>query len=139
MSITTRKRSADTYFELVHAFPLRRLGSAAELIQAGEIYLRLSKSKADRGTRDYLDVLADLIAEYEKRTNQTIDTSHLSAADLIQHRLEERGMSVSALAREIGQPQSNLSDMLNGRRDWSKPAIRALAKMFNIRAERFLV
>jgi plasmid maintenance system antidote protein VapI len=51
----------------------------------------------------------------------------------------ERGTSVTALAREIGIAQPNLSDMLNGRRDWSKAAIRSLSKIFNIRAERFLI
>lgn len=47
-------------------------------------------------------------------------------------------MSVSALARQISVSQSNLSDMLAGKRDWSKAAIRGLSKFFNIRAERFL-
>jgi hypothetical protein len=36
-------------------------------------------------------------------------------------------------------PQSNLSEMLSGRREWSNAAIRALLKMFDVRAERFLV
>ena len=47
-------------------------------------------------------------------------------------------MSVSALAREIGVPQSNLSEMLAGKRGWSKTAIRGLVKGLNIRAERLL-
>ena len=37
-------------------------------------------------------------------------------------------MSVSALARAIGVPQSNLSEMLAGKRDWSKTAIRGLSR-----------
>jgi antitoxin component HigA of HigAB toxin-antitoxin module len=138
MPATARRLVADTYLELVRVFPLRRLRNSAEHTEAGEIYLRLSNRKADRGTRDYLDVLADLIADYEKRTNQAIDASHLTAAELVRHRLEQRGMSVSALAREIGIPQPNLSEMLNGRRGWSKAATRAITRLFNIRAERFL-
>jgi antitoxin component HigA of HigAB toxin-antitoxin module len=132
------RKSSDTYFELVRAFPLRRLASAAEHGRAKEVYLRVSTSRPDHGARDYLNVLADLIAEYEKRMDQTVDTSGVSAAELIRHRLSERGMSVTALAKEIGVPQSNLSDMLNGRREWSKAAIRALSKMFRLKAERFL-
>jgi antitoxin component HigA of HigAB toxin-antitoxin module len=52
--------------------------------------------------------------------------------------MQERGISTSAMAREIGIPQPNLSEMLNGRRDWSKAAIRGLSKGLKIRAERFL-
>ena len=45
---------------------------------------------------------------------------------------------VSSLARAIGVAQSNLSEMLNGKRGWSKTAIRGLSAYLNIRAERFL-
>src|SRR2546429_7370430 len=102
-----KKPVRDTYFRLVRSFALRRIGTASDHAKAKTIYLRLSSSKTDPGTRDYLDVLADLIADYEKRSNQTVDTCGVTAAELIRHRLAERGMSISALAREIGIPQSN--------------------------------
>ena len=93
----------------------------------------------NRGTAEYLDVLVDLIADYEKRAGHVIDTSKVTAADLVRHRIEERGMSISALARLVGVPQSNLSEMLSGKRGWSKNAIRGLSSQLNIRADRFLV
>lgn len=139
MRTTSKTAVNDTYLQLVRSFPLRRIKNTAEHAKASKILLRLSISKPDGGTRDYVDVLVDLIADYEKRANLTVDISDVTAADLIRHRLEERGMSVSALAREIGIPQSNLSEMLSGRRDWSKSAIRALSKFFNMRTERFFV
>src|SRR5205807_962367 len=123
MRTTTRKTSNDTYFEHVRAFPLRRIRTASDHQRATRFSLILSRSNADRGTREYLDVLVDLIADYEQRTSQTMDTSGISAAELVRHRIHERGISVSALAREIGIPQPNLSEMLNGGRDWSKAAI----------------
>jgi hypothetical protein len=132
-----RRSTTDTYFKLVRAFPLRRLKTSADHTKAKEIFLRLSNGKADRGTREYLDVLIDLIVDFERRSRQTIDTSTVSAADLIRHRLEERGMSLTQLAREVGIPQPNLSAMLNGDRDWSKAAIRSLSALFDIRIERF--
>jgi antitoxin component HigA of HigAB toxin-antitoxin module len=135
----TRFEMEERYFNLVRAFPLRRLRSASDHAKAKEIFLGLSRGKPDRGTRDYLEVLVDLIAEYERRWGQAIDTSGVTASELIRHRLEERGTSVSQLSRETGIPQPNLSEMLNGSPDWSKSAIRALSKLFNIRAERFLV
>jgi len=139
MTRITRKISrADTYLRLVRAFPFLRIRSALQHAAAMKVYLRVSSGPADLGTRDYLDVLAELIADYERRAKGAIDTSKVSAADLVRHRLEERGMSVSELARQAGIPQPNLSDMLRGRRDWSKSSILRLSRLLNIRAERFL-
>jgi HTH-type transcriptional regulator/antitoxin HigA len=137
---TTRKAAArDSYLELVRAFPLRPIRSGTEHARARQTYLRLSNVTArDRGTRDYLAVLVDLIEDYEQRTNQVVDTSGVTAADLIRHRMRERGLSTSALARAVDIAQPNLSAMLNGRRDWSKTAIRSLSKMFGVPADRFL-
>jgi len=137
MRTTTKKAGNDTYFEHVREFPLRRIRTVSEHKRANGVFLKLSNAM-DKGTTEYLDVLVDLIADYEHRTNQTIDTSGISAAELVRHRMHERAITISALAREIGIPQPNLSEMLNGRRDWSKAAIRSLSKMFSIRAERFL-
>lgn len=120
------------------SFPLRRIKSAAEHAKAKVVYLRLSNETVDRGIAGYLEVLLDLISDFEKRSGQTVDTSGVTVAELIHHRLAERGMTMSALGREIGVAQSNLSEMLSGSRDWSKTAIRELCKQFNIRAERFL-
>jgi HTH-type transcriptional regulator / antitoxin HigA len=139
MAVTANTTVADTYMELISEFPLRRIKTDAMHAKATKIVLRLSTQRADRGTTDYLDVLIDLIADYEKRSEQTLDSSKVSASDLVRHRLDERGMSVSALARLIGVPQSNLSEMLAGKRDWSKAAIRGLAAQFNIRTDRFLL
>ena len=137
MAVTSKKRAGDTYLDLVRAFPLRRITTPADHSTATKILLRLS-GKGDRGTRDYVDVLADLVVDYEKRAGLAFDTSHVSAADLVRHKIEQRGMTVSQLAKQIGVAQSNLSEMLNGTRGWSKTAIRALSKHLNIRAERFL-
>jgi antitoxin component HigA of HigAB toxin-antitoxin module len=138
MPSTTRKTAGrDAYFQFVRAFPLRRIRSKAEHETAKSIFLRHSSAR-DRETREYLDVLADLIADYEQRARQAIDTSKVSPAELVRHRMLERQLTLSALAKQIGVPQPNLSEMLNGRRDWSKTAIRELSRIFNIRAERFL-
>ncbi len=137
MPTKTKTARRDTYFELVRSFPLRRITSASEHAKSKRFF-REHGHKTDRGTVDYLHVLVDLIVDYEKRAGFTIDTSDVTAADLVRHKIDERGMTVSALAKEIGMAQSNLSQMLNGTRGWSKAAIRALSKLLNIRAERFL-
>jgi antitoxin component HigA of HigAB toxin-antitoxin module len=124
--------------QLIEEFPLRRITSRTSHAKAMKIARRLSNRGGDRGAQDYLDILIDLIVEYEKRAGWSIDTSRVTAADLVRHSIAERGMSISELARVIGVSQSNLSEMLNGRRDWSKAAIRALSSHLNIKVERFL-
>lgn len=136
MPLTAKTGAQDSYMKLINEFPLRRIRAAADHVKAIKLVLRLSSPK-DQGTREYLDVLIDLIAEYERWSRQCIDTSKVSAADLVRHTISERGMSVSALARLIGVPQSNLSEMLSGKRDWSKSAIRGLSSHLKIRADRF--
>ena len=136
---TIRKTSAlDTYMDLVREFPLRRINSAAAHARAKQLVLRLSTMN-DSGTADYLDVLADLIADYERRSGKILDTREISAADLVRHRMEERGISISALARSVGLAQSNLSEMLSGKRDWSKTAISRLSAELNIAISRFFL
>ncbi len=138
MPTTTRNATGDSYMKLIMEFPLRRITSASEHAKAKRMVLRLSALKADRGTSDYFDLLVDLIADYEKRSQQVIDSQKTTVAELVRHRIEQRGMSMNSLSRLIGIPQSNLSEMLSGKRDWSKTAIRALSICLNIRAERFL-
>jgi antitoxin component HigA of HigAB toxin-antitoxin module len=139
MPVTTHRSVADSYMELIREFPLRRLRTAAEHRRATKLVVRLSSEGSDRGVAEYVDVLVDLIADYERRAGQIVDTSKVTAADLVRHRIEEKGLSVNALARLVGVPQSNLSEMLSGKRGWSKSAIRGLSTHLNIPADRFFV
>jgi len=137
MAVLTISKPADSYFELVREFPLRRIKTAGAYHKAMALVLRLSHEKTDQGIREYLDVLVDLVADYETK-RCSLEGMHITAADLVRHRIEEMGSSISDVARKISVPQSNLSEMLNGKRGWSKAAIRELSKLFHIRAERFL-
>jgi antitoxin component HigA of HigAB toxin-antitoxin module len=138
MRAATRHSATDSYMKLIAELPLRRIKTAAEHAKAKGIILRLSSQDTDRGASDYLDILVDLVADFERRSEAAIDSSTVAASDLVRHRIDERGMSVSSLAGLIGVPQPNLSEMLNGRRAWSKTAIRGLSAHLNIRADRFL-
>jgi antitoxin component HigA of HigAB toxin-antitoxin module len=138
MRTVKRRPVLDSYLKLVQEFPLRRLKNGAENEEATRMYLRVSSGKQNAGTQEYLEVLADLMGEYEQRAGFGMELPDVTAAELIEHRLAERGMSVAALAKEVGIPQPNLSAMLAGKRDWSKAAIRSLSAFFHIRAERFL-
>lgn len=89
------------------------------------------------GIRGYLHILAELIDQFEKSARLKVDLAGQTAADVIGHLVEVNGLTVSGLAREIGMGQSNLSEMLSGRRDFSKAAIGKLCGRFGISAEVF--
>jgi antitoxin component HigA of HigAB toxin-antitoxin module len=129
----------DSYFELVKEFPLRKIASADENRRALAMVSRFAgRERIDQGTEDYLAVLTDLISEYERRAGFAVDTSNVSAAEVVRHLMGENGMTISGLARRIGVGQSNLSEMLSGKREWSKTAIRGLSEQFSLNPMLFL-
>jgi len=137
MAVATSKALNDPYLDLVLSFPLRPIRSAAMHRQA-LIFLRGLAGKRGPDIRDYKTVLISLIADFEQRANLKLDTSKITAAQIVMHLLEERRMSVNALAKKIAISQSSLSDMLNGRRDWSKMAIVRLSSHFGLQPGLFL-
>ena len=62
-----RKRNNDSYLNLIHQFPLRPIRSDDELNRAiAVIDSLLDLGRLDAGQRDYLDVLSDLVENYEE-------------------------------------------------------------------------
>lgn len=138
MALKTR-RIKDSYFELVKEFPLRKITGPGEHRQALAVVARFAgHEKVDEGIVDYLGVLTDLIAAYEIRAGHAIDTSEIGAADVVRHLMAENNLTISGLAREISVGQSNLSEMLGGKREWSKAAIRGLSERFALNPMLFL-
>jgi antitoxin component HigA of HigAB toxin-antitoxin module len=137
---TGRLAHRDTYLELVRRFPLRRLKSRLQHGGAVEMVTRTSlahQGTKDAGILDYLDILAELIDQFEKAARLKVDLTEMTAAEVVGHLVEANGLTVSGLAREIGMGQSNLSEMLSGRRDLGKAAIGKLCGRFGICAEVF--
>jgi antitoxin component HigA of HigAB toxin-antitoxin module len=132
--------TTDSYFKLIKRFPLRRIKSrtehAAAVAHLAVLSLKHQRTR-DVGFVDYLDMLARLIDEYERGQRMKVDTSGLTPADVIRHLLASNGLSVNGLAKQIGIAQSNLAEMLSGRRDFSKAAIGKLCERFGISPEVF--
>jgi antitoxin component HigA of HigAB toxin-antitoxin module len=135
MRTTKSSDIQDSYLDLVRRLPLRRLKNQQQHAQAvkvlGQVSL-LHQGSGDSGVVDYLDVLADLIDQYERAAQLKINTSQTSPAGVVRHLMNANGTTVSGLAREIGIGQSNLSEMLSGRRDFSKRAIAGIRDRFGI-------
>lgn len=127
----------DQYMELVAAFPLRPLRTGAVHQQAKQVLRTLSEEHGSAAA-DYKAVLVKLIADYEQNAGHRIDTTGVSAADIVRHLLAERNLSVNAFARLAGISQSALSEMLRGKRQWSKSAILRVCDYFRLDPGLFL-
>jgi HTH-type transcriptional regulator/antitoxin HigA len=136
-SKTAEPKTLDRYMELVRRFPLRPIRDRAEHQEAKRM-LRSLAGQRESSTLDYKTVLLSLIVNYERHAGQRLNTSKMTAADIVRHLLAERGMSVNALAKELVISQSALSEMLNGKRDWSKAAMIRVADYFGLQRGVFL-
>lgn len=123
-------KDRDSYLELVMAFPLASIQSEAHLAEAQTAMDRLlARGKLDHGEETYLDALSDLVATYE-------DAHHAigpaSDADMLRHLLDARGITQAELSRETGLAKSSLSEVLAGKKAFSRLMIRKLADFFGV-------
>jgi HTH-type transcriptional regulator/antitoxin HigA len=104
--------------------------SEAQLIAAQEVLDRiLAKGRLAAGEEMYLDALSDLVATYEDE-HHAIDPA--SDADLLRHFMEAKGVSQTELSRDTGIPKSTVSEVLAGKKPFSRQIIRKLAQYFQV-------
>jgi HTH-type transcriptional regulator / antitoxin HigA len=126
-----RGKSRDAYLELVRTFPLSSIRSEKHLRQAQKMMDGLSaKAPLSAGEIMYLDALSDLVAVYEDQ-HHSIDPA--SDADLLRHLMEAKGVSQIDLHRQTEIPKSTISEILSGKKPFSRAVIRTLAAYFNVR------
>src|ERR1043166_3124176 len=123
-------KNRDSYLDLVLAFPLASIRSEDHLDEAQRVMDRLlAKPRLDDGEETYLDALGDLVAAYE-------DVHHPIAAPsdaaMPRHRLEEKGIPQADLSRQASIPKSTISEILGGKKPFSKPLMRKLADFFHV-------
>ncbi len=123
-------KDRDAYLELVQAFPLLSIASDTQLAAALEVIDRLvGRDELELGEQMYLDALSDLVATYED-THHTIPPA--SDADMLRHFLEARGISQVQLSRETGVAKSTISEVLAGKKPFSRQMVRKLADFFKV-------
>ena len=123
-------KAKDSYLELVLAFPLASIRSDKHLRAAQVVMDRLvAKEKLNAGESLYLDALSDLVAAYEDE-HHAIERA--SDADMLSHLLEAKGVSQIEVHRSTGIPKSTISEVLAGKKPFSRQMIRKLAAYFNV-------
>jgi HTH-type transcriptional regulator/antitoxin HigA len=120
----------DSYLELVLAFPLASIKSDAQLQAAQKVIDQLlARGKLDNGGEMYLDALSDLVATYED-VHYAIEPA--SDAEMLRHLMEAKGVTQAELSRETTIPKSTISEILAGKKSFSRQMIRKLANYFRL-------
>jgi HTH-type transcriptional regulator/antitoxin HigA len=125
------------YMELVRKFPLVPLREKSELEEAVKVMKSLAfrRSSLSHGEADYLSVLGDLIAQYEKRLPRM--AAEMTPREALSFLMESNGLTQTDLVEFVGY-KSNLSAFLNGHRGLSKRAAVRLAEYFKVSPAIFL-
>lgn len=120
----------DSYLELVKAFPLASIRSESHLQAAQGVMDRLlGKGKMNEGEKLYLDALSDLTAAYEDE-HHAIEPA--SDADMLRHLMAAKEVSQAEIHQATGIPKSTISEVLAGKKPFSRQMIRKLAEYFGV-------
>jgi len=120
----------DSYLELVTAFPLASIKSDEHLQEAQKVMDRLlAQGELDDGDEMYLDALSDLVAAYEDE-HYAIEPA--SDADMLRHLMEAKGVTQAQLRRDTMISKSTISEVLAGKKPFSRQMIRKFADYFNV-------
>jgi len=134
-TMTTTTKLHPDYLALVQRFPLRPIRTKRSHDQAMELVCELAptdEGTLSSGQTDYLDALAVLLEDYDRHENrQGVNTSSLSALDVLKSLMEARDMTVTELGKVIGS-QSNASLILAGQRGLSKAVMVKLGDYFGV-------
>ena len=110
--------------------PLTSIKSQNQLDGAQAMIDRLvTKGMLDEGEEVYLDALSDLVAAYED-VHYTIPPA--SDADMLRHLMDAKDVTQADLHRQTGIPKSTISEVLTGKKTFSKGVIRTLANFFKV-------
>ena len=123
-------KSRDSYMELVLDFPLASIKSDEHLAEAQRVMDQLlARDKLDKGEETYLEALSDLVGSYED-DHHAIESA--SDAEMLRHLMEAKGVSQVQLSRDTGLPKSTISEVLAGKKPFSRKMIHTLASYFQV-------
>jgi HTH-type transcriptional regulator / antitoxin HigA len=136
MTVKTKFRlkgaGRDSYLELVVAFPLASVKSDEHLQEAQKVMDRLlARGELDDGAAMYLDALSDLVAAYE---DEHYAIGPASDAEMLRHLMDAKGVTQAQLSRDAAIPKSTISEVLAGKKPFSRQVVRKLADYFKVDA-----
>ena len=89
----------------------------------------LAQGELDSGEEMYLDALSDLVGGFEDR-NHPIDPA--SDADMLRHLMDAKSVNQAELSRDAEIAKSTVSEILAGKKSFTRKIIRKLADYFSV-------
>jgi HTH-type transcriptional regulator / antitoxin HigA len=126
-----------TYDALCRVHLPRPIHDKIDLQNATEIVDFLSGHKLNGDQEDYLDLLSDLVAEYEDE-HLPFKTRKISGAALLAYLLEENGLNASDLSRILGTDRTLGAKILRGERNLTAEHMKKLGRRFAVDPGLFL-
>jgi HTH-type transcriptional regulator/antitoxin HigA len=127
-----RGAALDSYLKLVTAFPLASIRSEEQLHEAQKVMDQLLAGGALSGGEEmYLDALSDLVATYED-AHHAIEPA--SDADMLRHLMHAKGLTQAQLSKDTLVPKSTISEILAGKKPFSRKLIHVFAEHFQVDA-----
>ena len=77
----------------------------------------------------YLDALSDLVAVYEDEHHRI---GPASDADMLRHLMDAKGVNQAQLSRDAEIAKSTVSEILAGKKSFTRKIIRKLADYFSV-------
>ncbi len=141
---TPRNEQGEAYIALVRAFSLVKIeneeknATALTVMEKLMLYMNEFEAEIDLEVvaqiRAYMDVLGNLIQEFESRM---YPREKVSGHEMLGYLMERHSLNQTDLAEELGG-QSVVSQILHGKRELNLRQIRALSKRFNVSPEVFV-
>lgn len=120
----------DDYLDLIMKFPLTSIRNDDDLEAAQDVMDRLlANGDISSGEELYLDALSDLVAAYE---DDHYAIPPASDADMLRHLMEVKGVNQIELHRSTKISKSTISEILNGKKPFSRQIIVTLARYFGV-------
>ena len=89
----------------------------------------LAQGELENGEETYLEALSDLVATYE---DEHYAVPPASDADMLRHLMEAKGVNQAQLSRDAKIAKSSVSEVLAGKKPFSRQMIRRLADYFRV-------
>jgi HTH-type transcriptional regulator / antitoxin HigA len=94
----------------------------------------LDREKLSLEEEDYLEVLGDLIEQYETEAHPIAPVSDM---ELLRHLIEAKGVSQRELSQATGIVDSTISEVLKGKRSLNRHHIGVLSNYFGVAPDVF--
>lgn len=124
-----------TYEQLVLLYPPRKIHDKVEHGNATEVADWLATRAQNNAQLDYLELLGDLLDEYERTRSAAPATDPL---ELLKHLVEENGITTRALGEILGLDHSAAARILKGERSITPEHAKKLGARFKLRPSAFL-